>query len=526
VARGRSRFNALRLVRAAFQFFFLAFFVFEAVRLGQAALGSADSNVLLKFDPLAGIVALFSRAGVSTFLTFWPAWIILGLTILSSRFFCAWLCPLGTCFDAVGGVKPRAMRYYEAKGSDIRELRARAEAGTVPRRIRLKYAILAVVLLLSLLGVNLLFFASPLVVMNSAVYSILLPQVPFVLLALLLLAAAYRPRFWCEELCPMGALMSLASKAGKKLPERATPLAVVKDPKRCVSCGACYKGCPFGVQEPFLKKDAGKLASADCTACGDCVTKCPSEGALSLKSFGLPLKRSRSRSGRGVEGVAPRAIGSGTFAQSAHENARFEVTRREFLGSVGLGAVVLVGYGSGLVLADENVLRMPGAQDERAFLAKCNRCQACARACPSGCLKPMGLESGLSKFSTPRFEPREAACVFDQCSQACSAVCPAGAISEVDVSDPKNVRIGYAAVNTRTCRGYKGIECLVCQEKCRFQAIGNNGIKPVVRVARCTGCGSCEESCPTSQTSIKVFPVGVEPEFPGSGGKTRGGTRG
>ena len=517
----RRKVTALKIVRRSVQIAFLALFVVLAFKAAYPPLRTPPANALLRFDPLAGVYSAISSRSTETLAAFWPAWVLLGLTMLSSRFFCGWLCPLGTCFDAVGALKPKALKYYGPKGRYTKRLLALEEKGAAPRRIRLKYLILAVVLGLGLVGVNLLYFGSPLVVMNRSIYYILLPQVPLFLLLLLALAFVYRPRFWCEELCPMGALMSLVSLATKRVGARFSPLSVVKDADACIDCGACFKDCDFGISEPYLKRDSGRLRSADCTACGDCVSACPATGALKLESFGVsaPLALTLSPGGRGQKRVA--AVAS-SFAEGESGHGGLTVNRREFVGSLGLGAVLLAGYGVGLRELSGPVLRMPGAQNESEFLAACNRCGACTRACPVGCIKPMGLEDGFQKLWTPRFYPRTAGCVFDQCDQACARVCPVAAIER---QKPEDVKIGLAGVNKRTCLGWKGRPCLVCMERCRFNAIEANGLRPVVLGDKCTGCGACEETCPTDPTSIRIFDLGNPAAWPsdGGGGRRRGG---
>ncbi|MFH1150161.1 MAG: 4Fe-4S dicluster domain-containing protein [Actinomycetota bacterium] len=511
---GRRR--GVRIVRWCVQIAFLAFFVLLTFRAAYPPMAVPPANLFLRMDPLAGLIALTGARSLSAFVAFWPAWVLLGLTALSGhRFFCGWICPLGTCFDVVGVCKPRSMEYYRPGGREIRARKAEAASGPVRRKVRVKYLLLGLVIILSLAGINLLYFASPFVVANRAVYYVLLPQVPWFLIAFVLVAVAYRPRFWCEDLCPAGALFSLVSKVGKRLSERVSPLSVVKDPAACVSCGACYRDCDFALDEPFLKGDAGRLRSADCVACGDCVASCPSPGALELKSVGEPLYVS----GRGKPARVPRP--GHEPSPDAAPGKGLTVTRREFIGSAGLGAVLLAGYGVGLKGISEPPLRMPGAQDESRFIAACNRCEECVRACPAGCLVPMGLEGGLQKLWTPRFVPRTAGCIYEQCDQACRRVCPAGAIEE---QAPDRVAIGLAHVDTKRCLGHKGRQCLVCQERCRFNAIDADGLVPVVVPAKCTGCGACEETCPTQPSSIRVFPDGFQPVWPegGSGQRRRG----
>ncbi len=510
--RRGGRRSRIKIARRSVQIAFLGLFIVLVFSAAYPPLGTPPANLLLRLDPLAAVYSLVTARSASVAAGFWPAWVLLGLTALSARFFCGWLCPLGTCFDLIGDAKPKAMEYYRPHARHMKALLARQESGRPTRRVRLKYLLLALVLGLGLLGVNLLYFASPLVVANRGLYYVFLPQVPWVLLLLLLLAVAYRPRYWCDELCPMGALMSLVSLVGKRLRAGFSPISVSKEASACIDCGACYKNCEFGVAEPYVKRDSGRIRSADCSACGDCLAACPSGGALSLESFGLTLAESAGRTRRSLRRVLDvRAV--------SPAEPRLTVSRSEFLGSLGLGAVLLAGYGLGVREVSGPVLRMPGAQNEARFLAECNRCGECSRTCPAGCLRPMGLDGGLQRMWTPRFQPRAAGCIFDQCDQACARVCPAGAIER---QKPRDVRIGVAQVNRRRCLGWRGEVCLVCQERCRFNAVENNGLRPVVNEDRCTGCGACEQTCPTEPASIQVFRTGEQASWPSGGGGGRG----
>jgi len=518
----RRRRGGIALARRLTQAAFLVLFGVLAFEMAFPPLRSPSANFLLRLDPLAAVYAVISTHSLAIIAAFWPAWVLLGLTLLSGRFFCGWICPLGTCFDAAGKVKPKALKYYEPSGKDVRSLRGSGSGAPSVRArwLRPKYLLLVLVLGLAFAKVDLLFFGSPMVVMSRATYYVLLPGVPALFIALLLLAFFYRPRFWCESICPAGALMSAVSAIGKRLPSAASPLSVVKEPAACTSCGACYKACGFGVAEPLSSTGDGRLRSADCTECGACVSACPEGGALVLQSFGGTLYSSGA-GGRSPAVRVPRPADDSILAA----DRRFAISRGEFIGSMGLGAVLLAGYGIGVRGNAQPVLRMPGAQDESAFLSRCSRCLACARACPAGCLKPAGLDSGLRKLWTPTFQPRTAGCIFDQCSQACETVCPAGAIQRVK---PADVRIGLARIDHRTCLGWRGRQCLVCMERCRFNAISVNGLRPSVLPDKCTGCGACEETCPTSPESIKVYPLGsyTAQNTGGSGGqgKGRGGT--
>lgn len=475
--------HKLRIVRAVVQVAFLLLFVGLCFALARPSFPKAPSSWLLRLDPLAGIASVLASRSVHTLAAFWPAWLILGATLFSGRFFCGWLCPLGTCFDGVGAVKPRRLKYYRPSGEDVKEVRD----GGVRTRIRAKYLLLVAVLALSVAGVNLLYFSSPLAIANRSSYLVMAVAVPVFLVVLLAVAFVYRPRVWCEEFCPAGALMGLAGKLGSKL-RLPRFLAVTKDSGACNSCGACYKKCPVGLAEPLTKPGDGALSSAECTLCGDCVPSCPT-GALSIGAS------REERAGSPVERPSVVAPRSGGFA----------VTRKDFITSLGVGAVLVAGYSMGVIRKAPTPLRMPGAQDEARFLAVCERCGACMRACPTRCIRPMGLEGGLQKLNTPQFIPMKGECIFDSCGQACEKACPTKAIQQVA---PENVKVGTAVINQKTCKGYKGERCLICVERCRFTAVTAVGLRPVVDAKKCKGCGSCEITCPTSPTSITVQVTG------------------
>jgi polyferredoxin len=54
-------------------------------------------NLFFRLDPLLGIAAMLGARQVLAM--FWPALIVVALTLLFGRFFCGWVCPLGTLLD-------------------------------------------------------------------------------------------------------------------------------------------------------------------------------------------------------------------------------------------------------------------------------------------------------------------------------------------------------------------------------------------------------------------------------------------
>ena len=138
----------------------------------------------------------------------------------------------------------------------------------------------------------------------------------------------------------------------------------------------------------------------------DCVDLCP-KGIVKFR-LGLP-GRSASR-GRSISRAA--GVLAGIAAGVAIP---------------GVAVAARLGYQSPPA---PNLLRPPGAADERTFLSLCIRCGECMKVCPTNVLQPAIFEAGLEGVFSPRLAPRF---IFEQsyCEYACTLcgqVCPTGAI--------------------------------------------------------------------------------------------------
>ena len=242
---------------------------------------AVSENIFLRLDPLAAATAA-SQSSVWLYLL--PAWILLGLTMISGRFFCGWICPLGSVLEWLPSLGNRrrkklsTMRPKSLSGEPIKE---------GDRRIRFKYVFLIILILLLIAGINLFWIFDPLVIANRTVLFVFLGTIPALFIVLVVLAVLVGPRFWCQEMCPLGAALSIASMVGSRLPASVSPLALVKDAEACTHCGDCAKACPFEIVEVADSDKAGRLAIADCALCGECVGACPCGGALSLQTMGM-----------------------------------------------------------------------------------------------------------------------------------------------------------------------------------------------------------------------------------------------
>ncbi len=454
--------------RAAVQFFFLGIFSGILVSAARGGILPVPADGFLRWDPLAG---LMSGAAARTFLPLllWGG-ILLAATAIFGRFFCGWICPLGTYLDAVGACVPR------------RRPRSLPTSG--------KFWLLAALMVVALAGVNLSGWFDPLVMASRAVYA--LAESPasgtrvaiawswlLVVGGLTLLA----PRFWCRSLCPLGAMLSLAGwRAGMRR----------RIGESCSHCGLCQPICPMG-QTP------GGHSASECLVCRRCESVCKS-GSISFGFWAEPLPLDQKA------GCAKGTTGAG-FPDGGR--------RGLLLGAGGLAISAVVGGGLRWQGAPLD-LRPPGVSDGDQLLARCMGCGACWAACPTGALQPQFARARFDTPFAPRLVPRQGPCL-SSCT-ICASVCPTGAIPSRDPVRREPTRIGLAVVDPKRCLPWaRGERCVICLDACpeEFDAISlersDGGVfVPQVDAAKCTGCGACEYQCPVDPGgAIRVEPLAV-----------------
>jgi polyferredoxin len=183
-------------------------------------------------------------------------------TILFGRYFCGYVCAFGSLGDFV----------YWLSGLVQKKLLHRKKQITLPRKAlpwlqKLKYLNLLFIVVLCAFGLyTRLSGTSPwdvfsrLTALQSVPEGYLWGCVAFVLI---LIGMAVQERFFCQFLCPMGAVFALLPILPWGMLQRKEDLCIH-------GCNACANQCPVG-----LKLEADGYHGGECIGCEKCASTCP-----------------------------------------------------------------------------------------------------------------------------------------------------------------------------------------------------------------------------------------------------------
>lgn len=444
------------------------------------------ASFFLRIDPLVfTVVCGGMRIGVT--LLFLGA-VTLAVSLLLGRVFCGWVCPLGTIFDGYGWI--------------LKRMRIRTQ-GPSPRWFRAKYYLLVAILIFAVLGgVSPLMGLDPIVLLTRTVAVVLSPfwrghsELAFgsgtalgmhgywvdgltLLLFMTIMAGTTRlSRIWCRTACPLGAYLGVLSR--HSMLRRST--------SQCVRCNICSQNCPTGAisfENPEVYNES------ECIKCFSCSQECPVDANFFHLQSPLPAVR------------------------PSHHPVSLERRQLITTGAFAVLSAPVLQLSAGEPNSSKKLIRPPMSLEEHDFLSSCIRCGECMKACPTGILKPAGVEHGFRALWSPVMVASEGACL-PGCN-ACSQACPTNAILKYPIEQKYAFKAGTAVFNSSLCISHtENKYCSECVKVCPTHAIeiqagwkpasgtasdavapdGQLASRPIhVNFDRCVGCGACENSC-------------------------------
>ena len=495
-------------IRRVSQIFFLTLFIYILWSTTYPLKGLLPPGAFFKINPLIMIMTSISERVVVPGIM--VSLVMLILTLVLGRFFCGWICPLGTTIDMTAAM---GRKKY-------------SEDDRVNRNVKKpKFLALIIVAIAAILGVQLAWFMDPMVIMARFVSLNLIPTVTFLInsgfMFLIKYLHLYGPvqdlyralkptilginvyyfshsgiiflvfvfvcfltlvkrRLWCRSLCPLGALYAVVSSFA----------FLRRRVAKCIQCGKCKSDCRMGAI-----KDDMSYVQGECILCMDCIYDCPGHATSFIFAH---LRQSKP-----------------PVAQAKDDKSG--ISRREFI-FLAMSSILLLGFRfkRNETKVTGNVIRPPAALREEDFLNRCIRCGNCMKVCITNGLQPVLFQTGLEGIWTPQLVPEIGYCEY-QCT-LCGSTCPTGAIPPLSIDKKRLVRLGLAEIDRSICIPWaEGKQCIVCEEHCPVaqKAIklesdtigGSNVLKPYIDENLCIGCGICQNKCPVRPVrAVRVYP--------------------
>ncbi len=483
--------SALKHIRTVFSALVLLLFAFLFIDF-RGTLGEKAFGPILYMQFVPSLLKFFV-AGVAAATGFI---VVIGLTVLTGRTYCSFLCPLGIFQDAIsragGLVKRRFRRYgYKKPYTILRYFILVLTAG-----ILLLGGVYVLTILdpYSTFGRFMTYFAQPAALFINNLLASLLGKfdiyaiyrvdirayelavyiIPSAFLFLIGFLAFRYGRLYCNTVCPVGTLLGFMSKF--------SIFRVRFEEEKCTRCGRCSMACKSSCID-FLNKH---VDLSRCVNCFNCIDACKENGM----SYGLVrLKR------------------------KAIKEETTDASRRNFI----TGSLVMIAGTSQIIRAqtttpsptkDSTVkedrlypVSPPGSIGLASFTSRCTACTLCVTACPTHVIQPSVSEYGIAGIMQPRMDFHSGFCNFD-CNR-CTDVCPTGAIMPLMIEAKKLTQIGKAVFIKDNCIvEAEKTACGACSEHCPTKAchmvpFEGRLLIPEVKDDICVGCGACEYACPT-----------------------------
>ena len=255
--------SKIQIFRLISQIFFLILVTIAGFRHQILGGGPAGSPPVDSICPFGAIESLYKLLATGQFIEKidWSATVLLiGAiisTILLGRYFCGWICALGTMQELFGKLGLKIFK---------RRFEVNAKLDKVLRY--LKYLLLVIILFFT-------WKTGTLVIRPYdpfAAYSHIPAgfeelwsgfAIGLIILVVSLIASMFYDRFFCKYACPLGAFLGIISKISL--------FKIKRENSTCIHCNLCTRSCPVNIEVSNINQ----VDSAECISCLECVSGCP-----------------------------------------------------------------------------------------------------------------------------------------------------------------------------------------------------------------------------------------------------------
>ena len=261
---------------------FVAVGVGLAIHTGTGTLSSFGWDVVATICPLG---ALESMLGAWAFVPRLVIALVAMILIIfvAGKAFCSWLCPVPHIQDLFKSKKRKELERKERlQAADLAV--QNWKDGTVPehqnKKVELdsRHAVLGGALLsTAIFGFPVFCLVCP-VGLTLGTFVLLWRFIQFneptwglIIFPIIIILEVLVLRRWCHTICPLGALMSLISKANKTFRPTVDTNTCLRDTEGA-ACQACAAACPEHI-DPYA--DLGERSMSECVKCRGCVDACP-----------------------------------------------------------------------------------------------------------------------------------------------------------------------------------------------------------------------------------------------------------
>lgn len=428
--------------------------------------------------------------------------VILVITLLFGRFYCASICPLGILQDVILRIARKFKKIRFTYQKPLNWVRHFILGFTVLTLLTGSVLIINLLDPYSLFGRIFSDLFRPVVIAGNNLLASLFHQfdnyslyhvdlhplhwaiyiTPVFFLFVISYLTVTHGRVYCNTICPVGTLLGYLSKV--------SVFRIRINENNCTNCKLCERAC----KAECIDLEKQEVDHSRCILCFNCLTSCKfnaidftTHGQQQVKENNLHTTAPANPQRR----QALHALMGGMALAPALAQAKNQQTDK--------GPEVY--RGATKPVKREQYVTPPGSADVHEFLTKCTACHLCISACPTQVIQPSKNEFGWGHIMQVRMDFVAGFCNYE-CTR-CTEVCPTGALLPLPVDDKKLTQLGKAHFVKENCVvEAEGTDCGACAEVCPTKAVHmvpyENDLRiPEVDDKICIGCGACENACPT-----------------------------